>query len=289
MTTNRAKSPLSLLTKKHLPFGKSGKSYQTTRLTSSPDIFKVPFSGEPLLPTETPGIHQNIRGESVDSPRSSLPKPLSPSLSQASFNSALLGQNPPIRRGWTDIESESSELSIEPEPQFQASKREDPPQEAGEAGHEGLPTPSKQRGEQDEWKVPNIHALTKFLQETREHCNPRLFVVLDGWDEENMIEPREFRILLDFLLQPKFKCQVFLACRSCPLNLPDKTHLLQMSIGSGRRVTLQLEDVVLFIEGLLGETLKCEELGVEYRQVAREIAELSNGVYVPHCILQNRL
>ncbi|KAI9766481.1 MAG: hypothetical protein M1839_004902, partial [Geoglossum umbratile] len=274
-TMNRSKSPLSL---EQLPFRGLGKICRPTPPAHPPDVPKVTSSDKSPLPTETrEGDQEDLRDESAGSSKPSLRAPLSPSMSQAYFAYAWPEQDASISKVWGDMERGSSELSIEPEPQLEPTKGEDqrhPPDEEEGTGREELPTPPKQSIEEDEWKLPDLNTLITVLQDTRRHCGSRLFIVLDGWDEENMIEPEEFRLLLNALRQ--VGCKIFLTCRSRPLDLRDETRLLYMSLSSGRRVALQQEDVVRFIERLLGETPRSEELG---KQVARQLAEPSNGVF----------
>jgi hypothetical protein len=220
-----------------------------------------------------------LRDRSVGSSKSPVPAALFLPSSQTSLDEAWSKQDASVKQV-SEVMVRVSESAVERQLRVeptQPSGKEDgqrhPPEEGTE--REELPNPLKTIMEEDAWKLPDLETLITALQDTRRQCDSRLFIVLDGWDEENMIEPEEFRILLDALRQ--VECNIFLTSRS-HLDLPDETVLLRMSSRRGREIAPQQVDIVPFIERLLRENPRSEELAIEYENMPRQLAELSNGV-----------
>jgi cob(I)alamin adenosyltransferase len=60
--------------------------------------------------------------------------------------------------------------------------------------------------------VPGLNTVTAALHNARAWCEERPFIILDGWDDDNMVDPEEFRILLEALEGED--CKIFLTSRS---------------------------------------------------------------------------
>ncbi|KAI0445510.1 hypothetical protein F4803DRAFT_570531 [Xylaria telfairii] len=124
--------------------------------------------------------------------------------------------------------------------------------------------------------VPELSMLIKALHTVSLQFDDRPFIVLDGWDEDNMIIPAEFSILLKALEEDGYK--IFLTSRSA-IKLSDEASAIRMSLHGGTEMPLQWADIVSYVRELLSGIRESNRLIVDDSCLATSIADLSDGVF----------
>lgn len=129
-------------------------------------------------------------------------------------------------------------------------------------------------------KVPDLEMLISALIEARQHCDDNFIVVFDGWEEDNMIEPDKFQVLLNALTDSR--CKIFLTSRSDLEVLAEVAKVARTKIislpGLSKGQQPHLDDVVSFIQGLMLASLGGTEVTPEIEHLSEWVVQRSNGV-----------
>lgn len=222
----------------------------------------------------------DVHDRSAGSPQSPVSaNPPSRTLSQASLDEAQPMQNVPLEKDretpvstYEPAVEEIARIDVS-QPSGKDGGQQHPPEKAMKRGE--LPKLSKVVTDEDTLKLPDLKTLITQLLEAGRQWDSPLFIVLDGWDEDNMINPEEFRILLDALWQGK--CKIFLTSRSGQI-WPDESGTQRMPLQAGREMAYQSVDIEPFIEQLLRDNPETERLPIEYENLPKQIAARSDGV-----------
>lgn len=124
--------------------------------------------------------------------------------------------------------------------------------------------------------VPSLQTLIVALHNAHVQCKSRVFLVLDGWDYDNMIRLEEFLVLLRALGQDGFK--IFLTSRSA-FPLSDEFDIIPMSLRGGPKLETppQMADVEGYVDSLLRDHPDSGEI-TDYSRPSKIIADLSDGM-----------
>jgi hypothetical protein len=128
--------------------------------------------------------------------------------------------------------------------------------------------------------VPHLNDVTEALHSACYLCKSRPYIILDGWDENNMHDPDEFRILLKTLEDED--CKIFLTTRSVLNMTRDRIEVINLSLWSYEEASQQRLEVVQYVADILETMQNASEpegsvLKYGYLPPPEAIAELSRG------------
>ncbi|TRX88927.1 hypothetical protein FHL15_010155 [Xylaria flabelliformis] len=145
-----------------------------------------------------------------------------------------------------------------------------PSQEATK-GDEHLKS-TKKFGKADTRSVPGLGVLIRAMHMVRLRFEGQVFIVLDGWDEDNMINPEDFITLLRALKADG--CKIFMTTRWID-HLSNETEYSRMSL----RGIAPPQYIEPYVRGLLPAIPEGSSLATVYDHLTKEIADMSNGVF----------
>lgn len=125
---------------------------------------------------------------------------------------------------------------------------------------------------------PAMTTLFDVLRKTLEKFDDHVVIILDGWDEDNMVDPPAFADLLHTLL--KLKCKIFITSHSTQDFQADDT-ILRMDLSPNLDHRGRWSDVQMFVEDLLqkGQHHQSFKLSPEFISIcAKRVADMSNGM-----------
>ncbi|KAI0857303.1 hypothetical protein F4860DRAFT_528190 [Xylaria cubensis] len=124
--------------------------------------------------------------------------------------------------------------------------------------------------------VPELDMLIQAVHMVRLQFKGQVFIVLDGWDEDNMINPEEFLTLLRVLKANDYK--IFMTTQSTD-HLSNETGVVRMSLRGDINTPPQWVDMEPYVRGLLPAIPEGSSLATVYGHLTRDIADLSDGVF----------
>ncbi|KAM4054820.1 ankyrin repeats (3 copies) domain-containing protein [Hirsutella rhossiliensis] len=127
--------------------------------------------------------------------------------------------------------------------------------------------------------VPALHILLDALRATRREFHGEIFLVLDAWDEDNMMDRAAFKDVLRALRRAR--CKIFLTSRARP-DVPQDGGVVQMDMSEGLAEPRRVADVEAYVERLLRNEQQRQGLSLSPELVAdcvHDIAKLSEGVF----------
>ncbi|KAI0183807.1 hypothetical protein EV127DRAFT_486738 [Xylaria flabelliformis] len=124
--------------------------------------------------------------------------------------------------------------------------------------------------------VPELDMLIQAVHMVRLQFKGQVFIVLDGWDEDNMINPEEFLTLLRVLKANDYK--IFMTTQSTD-HLSNETGVLRMSLRGDINTPPQWVDMEPYVRGLLPAIPEGSNLATVYGHLTRDITDLSDGVF----------
>ena len=129
----------------------------------------------------------------------------------------------------------------------------------------------------DDVEMPDLNTLLVALRDVQHHRGGEiLYVILDGWDEENMVDPAAFWNLWDELRQ--IKCKIFLTSRS-QSHFQEDIRVQQIDISADAVKLRRSCDVELYIENNLRDKPHAKGLSPDlFAYWVHKIKDISEGV-----------
>lgn len=125
---------------------------------------------------------------------------------------------------------------------------------------------------------PAMKTLFDVLRKTLRKLDDHVVIILDGWDEDNMVDPPAFADLLDTLL--KLKCKIFITSHSAQDFQADDT-ILRMDLSPNLEHRGRWSDVQMFVEDLLQKEQHHQSFksSPDFISVcAKRVADMSGGM-----------
>ncbi|KAL7956657.1 hypothetical protein V8C34DRAFT_287810 [Trichoderma compactum] len=123
-------------------------------------------------------------------------------------------------------------------------------------------------------KVPELPRLLKQVEDACHNCQDELFIVLDGWDDDNMVNPDGFRLLLNSLVRKT--CRVFITSRS-KIEDNERFSVTRISLDAHTATTPQQEDIMRYIEKLLLDNPEGKNQLMQYKFLPKIISTTLKG------------